>query len=100
MKRLNNREFNLVSVTKDLFLKGSPERRIAEYAYLKGFTDEQFSNFLDKLDSLSEDVKFVIHTHFRDIKRGECFDKARCHGENLRIWIEKTTGKKTNRLVC
>lgn len=84
MKKLNHRERDLAFVTADLFLKGSPELRIAEYAHLKGFTNQQFSNFLDKLECLPEDVLFVIHTHFKDLRKGICHDKSRAYGTRLR----------------
>lgn len=73
-------------VMVDLFSKGSPEYRIAEHGKRLAFTDQQFSNFLDKLDCLSEEVKFVIHTYFRDIGKGECHDKAKANGQRLWKW--------------
>ena len=73
-------------VATDLFNKGSPELRVAEYANRAGFTDQQFSNFLEKLDCLPEETKYIIHTHFRDLGKGDCRDKARYHGMKLRDW--------------
>jgi hypothetical protein len=83
--RLNARERETAIVAADLFSKGSPELRVAEYAHRKGFTDEQFYNLLEKLP-LPEEVKFVIHTHFRDIARGDCYDKSRAYGKHLWAW--------------
>jgi hypothetical protein len=87
MKRLNQREKETAIVAADLFLKGSPEWRIAEYAYLNGFTAQQFSNFLDKLGLLPESVKFTIYNHYRDIQRQSCFDRQKGFGLQLKHWI-------------
>ena len=87
MKKLNAREKETASVAADLFLKGSPEWRIAEYAHLLRFTEQQLSNFLDKIECLTEDVKFVIFTHFKDIRKGMCDDKAICNGQRLSTWV-------------
>jgi AAA+ ATPase superfamily predicted ATPase len=87
MKRLNQREREIAIVASDLFLKGSPEWRIAEYAYLKGFTSEQFSNFLEKLELLPENVKLTIYNHYRDIQRQSCFDRQKGFGLQLKHWI-------------
>lgn len=89
MKRLNAREKETAIVAADLFLKGTPEWRIAQYGHLKGFTNEQFSNFLDKLDCLPEEVCFVINTHFKDLRKGLCYDKAKSHGTQLRKWLAR-----------
>ena len=88
MERLNKREKDIASVASDLFLKGSPEWRIAEYAHLKGLTSNQLSNFLDKLGVLHEDVKLKIYDHFRDIERGNCFDKSKLFGSKLQYWLK------------
>jgi hypothetical protein len=87
MKPLNTRERDTAIIANDLFSKGSPEWRIAEYASKRDWTDQQFSNFLDKLTCLPEEVKFVIHTHFRDIRKGVCHDKAKAYGEQLQRWL-------------
>ena len=87
MKKLNARERETVAVAVDLFAKGSPEWRIAEYGHLKGFTAEQFSTFLDKIDCLPEDVKFVIVTHFKDLRKGTCYDKSKSYGRQLASWF-------------
>ena len=83
---LNQRERELTSVAIDLFLKGTPEWRIAAHAHRLHFTDAQFSNYFDKLGGLSEDTKFAIHTHFRDIEKGQCHDKAIENGIKLGQW--------------
>ncbi len=87
MERLNKREQDVALVASDLFLKGSPEWRIAEYARLKGLTSRQLSTFLDKLSVLPEEVKLKIYDHFRDIERGNCFDKPKLFGSNLQRWL-------------
>jgi AAA+ ATPase superfamily predicted ATPase len=91
MKRLNQREREVAVVATDLFLKGSPEWRIAEYAHLKGLTSEQLSNFLDKLVTLPENVKLTIYNHYRDISRGDCYDKAKGFGIHLNKWLGRKT---------
>lgn len=88
MEHLNKREQDVASVASDLFLKGSPEWRIAEYAHLKGLTSRQLSIFLDKLSVLPEDVKLKIYDHFRDIERDNCFDKAKLFGSKLQYWLK------------
>ena len=88
MKRLNQREKETALVAVDLFLKGSTEWRIAEYAYKKGFTPEQFSNFLDKLETIPESVKFTIYNHYRDIQRQSCFDRSKGFGLQLKHWLQ------------
>ena len=87
MRRLNQREREIACVAADLFLKGSPEWRIAEYAYLKGLSSAQLSNFLDKLETLPENVKLTIYNHYRDISRGDCYDKAKSFGSQLHYWL-------------
>lgn len=90
MKRLNQKEKEIAKVASDLFLKGSPEWRIAEYAYYKGLTVQQLSNFLEKLTVLPENVKFTIYTHYKDISRGDdWFDKSRQFGETLSRWLKQ-----------
>jgi hypothetical protein len=92
MKKLNQREKEIAIVASDLFLKGSPEWRIAEYAHQKGLTDKQLSNFLDKLKILPENVKLTIYNHYKDIFRGKCYDKAKGFGSKLNWWLgQKTT---------
>ena len=94
MKKLNQREKEIASVAADLFLKGSPEWRIAEYAHYRNLTREQFSNFLEKISVLSESVRLVILTHYVDIQRGNCYDKGKTNGRILQHWIDTVVKKK------
>lgn len=89
MKKLNAREKNLTSVAIDLFLKGTPEWRIAYYAQGQGFTAKQLSDYLDKVEGISEDTKLVIYNHFRDIERQFCYDKAKKNGADLKRFSDK-----------
>lgn len=88
MKRLNGRERTVATIAADLFLKGTPEWRTAKYGFERGFTAIQFDNFLEKLP-LPEEVKNIILTHFKDLSRGQCFDKAKVHGGALSDWLER-----------
>ena len=83
---LNQREKELTAIVVDLFLKGTPEWRIASNGHRLHFTEQQFSNYLDKIGGLSEETKFAIHTHFRDIEKGQCIDKAIENGIKLGQW--------------
>lgn len=74
--RLTEREKELLAVTRDLFLKGSTEYRVAKYAHERGLTRQQFMNFLDKLDKLGDTVKIRIMTRFSEIERGEKNDES------------------------
>ena len=87
MKKLNQRERETVVVASDLFFKGSPEWRIAEYAYLKGFTQEQLLTFLGKLELLPENVKITIYNHYRKIQQSACFDQSKSFGLQLKHWL-------------
>lgn len=54
--KLNSQEREAVQVMIDLFLKGGPEMRIAEYLFNKGFTKQQVYHFLfegEKLDMIN-----------------------------------------------
>lgn len=89
MKKLNAREKEVAKVAVDLFLKGTPEWRIADYGHRRGFTNEQFSIFLDKLGGIPDEVSFVIMTHFKDIGKSQCHDKAKANGVNLHRWLAR-----------
>jgi hypothetical protein len=89
MKRLNQREKEIAAVTRDLFLKGSTEYRIAEYAFSKRLTSEQFSNFLEKLEILPENVRLTIYNHYRDILHNQCYDQSKGFGHQLNHWLKR-----------
>lgn len=86
--RLNQREVDLLSVTWDLFLKGSPEYRVAKYAHEKRFTQQQLQHYLDKLNDFDSPTKGRIINHFRDIEKGDCFDESIKIGKSLEKWIQ------------
>jgi hypothetical protein len=87
MKKLNKREKDVALVASDLFRKGSPEWRIAQYAHLKGFTVAQLYNFLDKLESvIPSHICNRVMSHFKDIQRKDCFDESIKFGLQVRCW--------------
>ena len=83
---LTQRERELSSGAIDIFIKGTPEWRISAHAQRLHFTEQQLSNYLDKIGGLSEDTKFAIHTYFRDIEKGQCHDKAIENGIKFGQW--------------
>lgn len=88
-KILNDREREVASVMADLFLKGTPEQRIAEYCLLKNMTPTQVHLFLGKLVILSAPVCGDIYNKFMEKRKlGEDFDASRQHGKKLREWLD------------
>lgn len=86
--RLNQREVDLLSVTWDLFLKGTPEYRVAKYAREQKFTELQLRHYLDKLPCLDSPTKGRIMNHFRDLENGDCFDESIKTGHALENWVK------------
>ena len=73
----------------DLFEKGSPETRIAEYCILKKMTPQQLLNFLAKIKTLPEDVKVTIFKQFNLLSNDVVYsDEARRHGNAMRLFLE------------
>lgn len=73
----------------DLFEKGSPETRTAEYCILKKMTRQQLLNFLNKLDTLPEDVKLTIFKRFNRLdNQVEVDDDSRFHGQAMRLFLK------------
>jgi len=87
--RLNKREVDLLGVTRDLFLKGSPEYRVAKYAHDNHFTQQQLNNFLSKIECLHGPSRGAILNHFGDISRGGCFDYPIETGNKLTEWLNR-----------
>jgi hypothetical protein len=83
MERLNEREQELACVARDLFLKGSPEYRVAKYALDNHFSEQQFINFIKKLPFLDETIKSTIHNNFRDISKDFSSDYAVKAGKDI-----------------
>lgn len=87
--RLNERELVIANVMADLFEKGTPETRIAEYCILKKMTSQQLLNFLEKINTLPEAVKLTIFQRFvLRTETGADGDDARCHGHSMRLFLE------------
>jgi hypothetical protein len=87
--RLNQREVDLLGVTRDLFLKGSPEFRVAKYAHENRFTEQQLQHFLAKVSALSEPTRMKIQNLFRDIERNNCFDESELLGKGIDGWLKR-----------
>lgn len=87
MVRLNQREVELLGVTRDLFLKGSPEWRVAKYAHERHLTQQQLANFLNKIGCLLGPVRSRIENHFKDIEQKGCFDESVKIGDDLNMWL-------------
>jgi hypothetical protein len=87
--RLNQREVELLGVTRDLFLKGSPEFRVAKYARENHFTEQQLHHFLSKITVLPEPVRIRILNHLRDMEQGTCFDESERLGNDLIRWLKQ-----------
>lgn len=94
--RFNQRELELVSVTRDLFLKGSPEFCVAKYARERGFTQQQLQNFLSKVCVLPSPVVTRIVNHFRDMELNSCFDDSLSLGKDLDGWLKSQKQKKSS----
>ena len=95
MKKLNQREIEVARVMSDLFFKGIPETRVAEYCILKKMTEQQLVNFLNKLPHISEPVRMTIHNTFRDLMRdGQDDDRSRGEGYHLPQWLDKNYPSK------
>lgn len=73
----------------DLFAKGTPETRIAEYCILKKMTPQQLLNFLGKINTLPESVKLTIFQRFNLLRTetGADGDDARSHGYAMRLFL-------------
>ena len=87
--RLNQREVGLLGVTRDLFLKGSPEWRVAKYATEQHFSFQQLQNFLAKVSALPEPTRLRILNHFRDMERGDDFDESTRLGKDINDWLRR-----------
>ncbi len=77
----------MLGVTRDLFLKGSPEWRVAKYASERRFTEQQLRNFLNKLNFLPSRVSDKIMMNFREMNEGDCFDDSINIGKLLDEWL-------------
>jgi len=88
MKRLNSRERDLANVATDLFIKGTPEWRIADYAHRRGFTAKQLLTFLNKINLIHYDLKFKIYEHFKHVNEQLCVcDEAKSNGLKIQHWL-------------
>jgi len=88
MVKLNQRELELLSVTRDLFLKGSPELRVAKFAHNNHFTEIQLQHFLSKIAILPEPVRLKIQNYFRDIERDNLREDSQTLGKQLSDWLK------------
>lgn len=87
MKRLNEREKELLQVTISLLEKGRPETRIAEHCIRLKMTEQQVVNFLNKLTHLADPIKTTIQNEFRNLSRdGQDADDYRSAGYALKSW--------------
>jgi hypothetical protein len=90
--RLNERELVIAFVMADLFEKGNPETRIAEYCILKKMNPRQLLNFLAKIKTLPEDVKLTIFKQFNLLSNDVTYgDEARRHGYAMRLFLENVS---------
>lgn len=91
MKKLNQLEKDVACVARDLFLKGTPEWRVATYAHHKKMTEQQLGNLLDKLNFLPSSVRGTIRNHYKDIAANGCFDLAKGYGEQLETFLKQAS---------
>lgn len=72
----------------DLFLKGTPETRIANFCHLKKMSNQQVLDFLFKLP-LPKETSQLIFASFVSIGNGFDFDNARNIGRSLDMWRQR-----------
>lgn len=93
MKKLNKREKESLKVIVDLYLKGTPEYRIAKYLHQRKFTMEQAIAFLDKLPEelfVDKTSKICVRIHLRAIlQERKPNDLAESTGERLSHWANR-----------
>ena len=88
MTKLTKKEKQVLPVMIDLFLKGSPEHRIALYMLNQKMTENQALKFLQKLNSvLGGTVMNTIWYKFQNLSRNPHFhDDSKNYGYTLENW--------------
>ncbi len=85
--KLSTKDRQFAKVMVDLFMKGTPERRIGEYLRSKGLTLEQVNSLLWKLEGLTasacEDIREAYKAAGYDGP-----DWSRVRGKQLQEWLD------------